>query len=56
MIVPQIKNLEDKHKLLYMLSCESECATLVSKLLDVILSTQGANFIIVWKESIIPDS
>ena len=54
-IVPQFKNLEDKHKLLYMLTCESECASLVGKLLNVILSTQRSNFIKIWKESIIPD-
>ena len=38
MIVPQFKNLEDKKKLLNMLTCESKCEKLiVSKLLSVIL-------------------
>ena len=38
MIVPQFKNLEDKKKLLNMLTCESKCEKLiVSKLLNVIL-------------------
>ena len=31
------------------------CASLVGKLLNVILSTQRSNFIKIWKESIIPD-
>ena len=55
LMVPQFKNLNDKDKLFYMLTCESDCANLVGKLLSVILSTQRPNFINLWKQSHIPD-
>ena len=54
-MVPHFNDLDDNNKLFYMLTCESDCAILVGKLLDVILSTQRPNFIKIWKQLNIPD-
>ena len=49
-MVPQFNSLNDKDKLVYMLSCESDCALLVGKLFSVILSTQRPNFNKLWNQ------
>ena len=50
LIVPNFKNLSNRNKLLYMLTCENECAILVSKFLSLILSTQRTSFSKFWDQ------
>ena len=49
-IVPNFRNLNDRNKLLYILTCENECAILASKFLNHILSTQRTSFTKFWEQ------
>lgn len=49
-LVPNIKDLSDTDKLLYMLTCERESARLVSRFLVVVLSAQRSSFVKLWRE------
>ena len=48
--VPNFNKLNDIGKLLFMLTCELECAIMVGKYLNIILSTQRPSFIKIWKQ------
>ena len=50
LLVPNFEKLNNKDKLFYMLTGENECAVLVGKFLNVILSTQRSNFTKIWKQ------
>ena len=54
LLVPNFRYLSDDDKIFYLLTCENDCAILVSKLLGVILSTQRPSFIKIWKELHVP--
>lgn len=56
MLVPNIKELNDNDKLLYMLTCEGESAKLVSRFLVIVLSAQRPSFAKLWRELYIPDT
>ena len=47
--VPNFGKLNDIGKLLFMLTCEHECAIMVGKYLNIILSTQRPSFSKIWK-------
>ena len=49
-IVPHFKNLNEHDKLFYMLTCENECAIVIGKFLNVILSAKRSNFSKLWKQ------
>ena len=50
LIVPNFKNLNNRNKLLYILTCENECAILVSKFLSFILCTHRPSFSKCWDQ------
>ena len=43
------KNLDDRDKLLYILTCENECIIKVGRFLNFIISSQRPNFSKIWK-------
>ena len=43
------KNLDDRDKLLYILTCENECIIKVGRFLNLIISSQRPNFSKIWK-------
>ena len=50
LIVPNFKKLNDKDRLIYMLTSENEIAVLISKFLTVILSAQRPSFFKLWSQ------
>ena len=56
MLVPNIKELNDNDKLLYLLTCEGKFAKLVIRFLLIVLSAQRSSFTKLWREVNNPDT
>lgn len=49
-LIPNIKDISDTDRVLYMLTCEGEAVRMVSRFLVVVLSAQRSSFVKLWRE------
>ena len=49
-LTPNIKDISDTDRVLYMLTCEGEAVRMVSRFLVVVLSAQRSSFVKLWQE------